>query len=100
MPAIALQDVMGFAAAATTLVAFLQRASVPMRLAAATSNLFFIAYGALGALYPPLVLHCIRLPLNLTQLAREMRTRSRAQEAEPRPHRIALELRCPIRRRS
>jgi hypothetical protein len=81
MLAIALQDVMGFAAAATTLVAFLQRASVPMRLAAATSNLFFIAYGALGALYPPLVLHCILLP----QLAREMRTRSRAQDAEPRP---------------
>ena len=67
---------MGFMAGATTLVAFAQRATVPMRLAAAMSNLCFIAYGAFGALYPPLILHCILLPLNLVRLIREVKTRS------------------------
>ena len=75
MSAFGFHDIMGFAAGATTLVAFAQRATVPMRLAAAASNLCFIAYGALGALYPPLILHSILLPLNLVQLVREMRSR-------------------------
>jgi hypothetical protein len=52
-----------------------------MQIAAATSNLCFIAYGALGALYPPLILHCILLPLNLAQLIKE------DEVASPRPGR-------------
>ena len=84
MPAIAFHDVMGFAAAATTLVAFAQKATVPMRLAAATSNLCFIAYGALGALYPPLILHSILLPLNVVQRVKEMRSRGPSPSAMPR----------------
>lgn len=76
MSAIGIADVVGFAAGATTLIAFAQKATVPMRLAAVTSNLCFIAYGALGSLYPPLVLHCILLPLNVAYLVGEMRLRS------------------------
>jgi hypothetical protein len=85
MPTIGLQDVMGFGAGVTTLVAFAQKAMVPMRLVAAASNLCFIAYGALGALYPPLVLHCILLPLNLVQLVKEMKSRPRRSGGAPRP---------------
>ena len=84
MPAIDFHDVMGFAAAATTLVAFAQKATVPMRLAAATSNLCFIAYGALGALYPPLILHSILLPLNVARLVQEMRSRRPSPGKAPR----------------
>jgi hypothetical protein len=84
MSAIGFQDVMGFAAGAATLVAFAQRTSVPMRVAATASNLCFIAYGALGALYPPLILHSILLPLNLVQLVREVRSRARGPGAAAR----------------
>jgi hypothetical protein len=88
MSAIGIQDVLGFAAGASTLFAFAQKASVRMRLAAATSNLCFIAYGgawAFGALYPPLILNSILLPLNVAQLVKEMRSRPRDRHATLRP---------------
>ena len=85
MSALGLQDVMGFAAGASTLVAFAQKATLRMRLAAATSNLCFIAYGAIGALYPPLILHSILLPLNVAQLVKEIRSRPRDRHATSRP---------------
>ena len=75
MHPIGMQDVMGFAAAAATIFAFAQTATLRMRVAAATSNLFFIVYGVLGGLYPPLILHSILLPLNLARVVRELRAR-------------------------
>jgi hypothetical protein len=84
MSAIGVQDLMGIAAAVTTLVAFAQKATVPMRVAAAASNICFIAYGALGALYPPLILHSILLPLNLVRLMKEVKSRPPGPGTTPR----------------
>ena len=63
-----LVDVIGAAAAASTLVAFAQRSMFPMRVSAITANALFIVYGGIGAYYPVLVLHLILLPLNIRRL--------------------------------
>ncbi len=58
----------GFLAAAFTLLAFVQTAVVPMRLAALGANLSFIAYGVLAACQPVLILHVVLLPVNTYRL--------------------------------
>ena len=62
-------DVVGFAAAVMTLAAFAQRSMLPMRVSAILANVFFIAYGWLGPLYPVLCLHLVLLPVNIYRLA-------------------------------
>jgi CRP/FNR family transcriptional regulator, cyclic AMP receptor protein len=61
-------EAIGYAAAASTLAAFWMRTMIPLRVAGITANFFFIAYGYFGALYPPLVLHLVLLPLNVVRL--------------------------------
>ena len=61
-------DVVGFAAAVTTLAAFAQRSMLPMRVSAILANVFFIAYGWLGPLYPVLCLHLVLMPINIYRL--------------------------------
>jgi hypothetical protein len=65
-------DALGFVASAMTLVAFAQRAMLPMRLAAIAANAFFIAYGVMGPYYPVLVLHLVLLPANVSRLAEQV----------------------------
>ena|SRR3712207_2025491 len=65
----ALRDVFGFAAAAATLTTFAQARMIPMRVAAITANVLFIAYAAMGAFYPVLILHLLLLPINAWRLA-------------------------------
>jgi len=74
MPAsLGLVDVIGAAAAASTLLAFAQKNMLPMRVSAIAANVFFIAYGGLGPFYPVLVLHLILLPLNIGRLIQFVR---------------------------
>jgi hypothetical protein len=73
---IGLQDLMGFAAAASSLLAVSQAPALRTRAAAVASNVFFIVYGGMGPLYPALLLHSILLPLNLRHLVREVRARN------------------------
>ncbi len=61
-------EVLGFAASGATLCAFAQKQMLPMRISAIAANLFFIGYGALGLLYPVLLLHLMLLPLNVLRL--------------------------------
>lgn len=61
-------DVVGFMAAAMTLVTFAQTSMVLMRCAAVGSNVGFILYGEIGSFMPILCLHAILLPLNLMRL--------------------------------
>ena len=61
-------DVIGAAAAASTLLTFAHKSMLPMRVSAIAANLLFIAYGGLGPFYPILVLHVILLPLNVGRL--------------------------------
>jgi hypothetical protein len=64
-------DVMGYIAAVLVFVTFWMKTMVPLRALGIGSNIFFIAYGYLAAAYPPLLLHILLLPLNVTRL-REM----------------------------
>jgi hypothetical protein len=68
-------ELLGWAAAGFTLLAFSMRTMLPLRLAAIVSNVFFISYGAFGGLTPVLVLHALLLPFNLLRLAELLRTR-------------------------
>lgn len=81
--AIGVQDVMGFAAAASSLLAVSQKRVVRTRTAAVISNVFFIVYGGMGPLYPALLLHSILLPLNLRHLIRELRAGRDENPPEP-----------------
>lgn len=65
---VSLIDFLGFAACGATLCTFAQKRMVPMRICAIAANVFFIGYGALGLLYPVLMLHLVLLPLNVGRL--------------------------------
>ena len=68
-------ELLGWAAAGFTLLAFSMRTMLPLRVSAIASNLFFIVYAGLEGLTPILVLHGILLPFNLIRLAELLRTR-------------------------
>ena len=61
-------DVMGWLAAALTLLAFLMRSMTALRIVAIAANLCFILYGAMSWAYPILVLHIALLPCNVLRL--------------------------------
>lgn len=59
-----LGEIIGYIASALVLLTFCMRTMIPLRMAAIASNVAFITYGALGGIYPVLILHVILLPLN------------------------------------
>ncbi len=59
----------GYLASALVLATFCMRDMVALRCLAITSNLAFIAYGALADLGPVLLLHLLLLPVNVVRLA-------------------------------
>ena len=61
----------GYLAALLVLISFWMKTMIPLRVVGIASNVVFIVYGYLGAVYPPLVLHLVLLPLNVARL-REM----------------------------
>jgi len=72
---IALAELVGFAAAVATVIAFCCKRMGPLRAAAITANLLFITYGALLGLLPVLLLHCVLLPLNIAHFGACLRER-------------------------
>ena len=64
-------EILGYLATAFNIAAYSMRTMIPLRILAIISNAVFIVYGAVGAVYPVLVLHAILLPLNSYRL-REM----------------------------
>lgn len=66
-------DLMGWTAAAATMLAFSMRAMIPLRIAALVANLCFIGYGTMAGLVPVIVLHLALLPCNLARLAQDAR---------------------------
>jgi hypothetical protein len=74
-------ELLGWAAACFTLLAFSMRTMLPLRMAAIASNVFFIGYGALGGLTPVLVLHVLLLPFNILRLVELLRTRRAIERA-------------------
>lgn len=72
-------ETFGYLGALMTLTTFSMKTMVHLRMVGIVSNLAFIAYGALGHVYPVLLLHLALLPLNvwrlrqLLQLTRQIR---------------------------
>lgn len=76
-------DLMGWLAAGLTLLAFLMRSMMALRLAAIAANLCFILYGAMILSYPVLVLHLALLPCNLLRLCELWRSPRISESAAP-----------------
>ena len=79
-------DVIGWVAAALTLLAFSMRTMLPLRLSAVGANLFFILYGWQAGLTPVFVLHCLLLPFNLYRLGELLIARRRFHAARSGTH--------------
>ncbi|MEZ5669932.1 MAG: hypothetical protein R3F55_21360 [Alphaproteobacteria bacterium] len=78
-------DLVGWLAAALTLVAFSMQAMVPLRIAALAANFCFIVYGTLSGLYPVVALHAVLVPCNLYRLHQRLRaSKPAAERREPR----------------
>ncbi len=61
-------DIAGYAGGILIVVSFFNTTMIPLRALGALSNLCFIAYGLLDALYPMMVLHLALFPLNVVRL--------------------------------
>lgn len=57
------------------------RSIIPLRIVAICSNVAFIFYGALGGIYPVLILHCLLLPLNIWRISQSFRIRLKKKTA-------------------
>ena len=64
-------NVIAYIAVVFNIAGYSMRRMIPLRIAAISSNTFFIIYSALAGVYPTLFLHLILLPLNAYRL-REM----------------------------
>jgi hypothetical protein len=81
-------DLVGWVAAALTLLTFSMRSMMALRMAAVSANLCFLVYGGLSELYPVVALHVLLLPCNLLRLC-QLRGSSDDRQ-RPRSHRRAL----------
>jgi len=66
-------DVVALAAVLTNIAAYAMRTMIPLRVAAISTNVLFIAYSAMSGIVPTLVLHAILLPLNTYRLIQMQR---------------------------
>jgi CRP/FNR family transcriptional regulator, cyclic AMP receptor protein len=71
----------GYFAALLVFVSFWMKTMIPLRLLGIASNVVFIVYGYLGAVYPPLILHLVLLPLNAARLREMMRLTQQVEQA-------------------
>lgn len=66
-------ELLGWAAAALTVLTFYCRDMVRLRLFGLLANIAFVSYGLSAGLAPVLVLHLALIPINLTRLLRDRR---------------------------
>lgn len=84
-------EALGYVASALVLAAFYMKEMIPLRIAALTSNLFFIAYGSALGLTPIWLLHVLLLPMNGCRLVQALRLRRRGSaETAAQPYRGEL----------
>jgi CRP-like cAMP-binding protein len=74
-------DLIGYLAALLVFSTFYMKTMVPLRSVAIASNVAFITYGYLAALYPILLLHLVLLPLNIWRLYQLRRLLTRVRRA-------------------
>lgn len=77
-------DLLGYLASALVLATFCTQGMVRLRAVAITSNVAFIAYGALAGIPPVLLLHLILLPVNVCRLVQAL-TLGRRSPADNAP---------------
>jgi hypothetical protein len=78
------EDLMGWIAAALTLLTFSMRSMMSLRIAAVAANVCFIVYGVTQELYPVIALHSLLIPCNLYRLLELLRD---ARRDAVTPHR-------------
>jgi hypothetical protein len=78
-------DLIGWLAAALTLITFSMRSMIALRTAAISANICFLAYGVSSGLYPIAALHALLLPCNILRLG-QLCLNGRAERAR-RPRR-------------
>ena len=74
-------EFVGYMAALSTVGTYSMRTMIPLRVTGLISNCLFIAYGFFAGVYPPLVLHCILLPLNASRLYQMLQLVKKVKEA-------------------
>jgi CRP-like cAMP-binding protein len=74
-------EISGYIASALVFLTFSMKTMVPLRVIGICSNCAFIAYGALGGLYPVLILHLILLPMNSLRLRQMLQLTRQVREA-------------------
>ncbi len=80
-----LTDVLGWSAAALTLLAFSCNNLVRLRYMALSANAAFIAYGLTAQLWPVLVLHFVLVPINAWRLWQTVDRQPKGQAQRPAP---------------
>lgn len=61
-------DVAGYLGGILIVLSFFKTTMIPLRAIGAMSNLCFVAYGYMDALYPIMMLHAVLFPLNVVRL--------------------------------
>jgi CRP-like cAMP-binding protein len=74
-------NIAGYLGGVLIVISFFKTTMIPLRAMGAMSNLCFVAYGYLDALYPMMVLHVALFPLNVVRLYQMMRLVRRVRTA-------------------
>ena len=87
----------GYLGALLTLTTFSMKTMLHLRMVGIAANVAFISYGALGDVYPVLLLHATLFPLNIWRLQQLLRLNGQIKEATGRQ--LSLEWLKPYSRR-
>jgi len=91
-------QLVGYAASLLVFSTFYMKTMIPLRCVAIASNVAFLTYGYVGALYPVFLLHSLLLPLNVFRLRQMYRLKERLhQSLEQRE--VSLEWMLPFVKR-
>lgn len=80
-----LTDVLGWSAAALTMLAFSCNDLVRLRYLALSANAAFIAYGLTAQLWPVLALHFVLVPINVWRLWQTLYRQPQGPAQRPAP---------------
>ena len=74
-------DIAGYLGSIMILLSFFKTTMIPLRAMGAISNLCFVAYGYLDAVYPMMMLHAVLFPLNVVRLGQMVKLVRRVRTA-------------------
>ena len=76
-------EIIGWIAVVATIATYAMRTMLPLRVLALASNLFFLIYSALEAIYPTMVINGLLLPINLYRIYDIYRTTRLMKNVRP-----------------